>query len=148
MALRVIHRDDLPEAREVRPQTQNGRKAAVHIRQIDRSDVGNILYTFYDPGLVLERHGHVGDQVIYVIDGDVMIGDQPARKGSTIVLEKNTPFGPLVAGEKGALILEVFIGPGANGLMGREPESFRKVLDERGITLLPEADPETPPAAT
>ncbi len=145
MALKIFHVEDLPEAREVRPQEQNGRKAAVHIRQIERSEDRTLLRTFYDPGLVLDRHGHMGHQVIYVIEGDLMVGEFPAREGSTIILEKGTAFGPLRAGENGATILEIFLGPNASSPAGADPEGYKRLLAEEGITLLPESDPTVQP---
>lgn len=144
--LMIYHRDQLPEAREVRPQRQGDRKAAVHIRPIQRNENRSVLYTRYDPGLVLERHAHRGDQVIHVIDGDLMVGEFPARKGATIVLDKGTAFGPLVAGESGATILEIFIGANASVPDATDPAGFRTLLEEKGITLLEEHDPTVPPA--
>ena len=94
--LSIKHTDDI-SWREVKPQSHGYRRAAVHVKTIDRSPERVVLYTRYDPGLVVERHGHRGDEVIFVLEGDLMVGDLPARAGSTIILERETPFGPLIA---------------------------------------------------
>ena len=142
--LTIEHLDGIPW-REVRPQMQGGKRVAVHIKQIQRTPERVVLYTRYDPGLVLERHSHTGDEVIYILEGDLLVGDVPCRPGSTIILEKGTSFGPLIAGEQGTTILEVFIGPNGTGLTPTDPEGFQRLLDEKGITLVPEPSPSAPP---
>ena len=57
--LTIEHLGDIPW-QEARPQMQGGKRVAVHIKQIQRTPERVVLYTRYDPGLVLERHSHVG----------------------------------------------------------------------------------------
>ncbi len=119
---------------------KNGRKAAVHNHPIYRTPDRTVLKTRYDPGLVLDRQSHLGDEVIYVIEGDLMVGDQHAVAGATIILEQGTAFGPLRAGQNGTTILEVFIGPNASTPKAADTEGYKRLLKEEGITLLPEPD--------
>lgn len=126
--------DALPPTVEVRPQMHGGRRAAVHIRVVEDTPDLRVLYTRYDPGLVVERHSHAGDEVIHVLEGAVVIGDVPCPAGATIVLRKGTPFGPLVAGEEGTVLFEVFIGRGASATTPEDPAGFRELLKSRGIT--------------
>jgi len=144
--LKVVNIEDLPEEHVVRPQMRDGNRAAVRIRNIDRNDRHTIHYTRYDPNLVVERHGHKGLNIIYIIDGEIMVDDRPAYAGSTIVIEPETPFGPMFVGSEGATIIESFFGANAVGIMGQDPVGFKKVTAELGITVLPEDDPNTPPA--
>ena len=141
--LTIENLDDIPW-QEVRPQMQGGKRVAVHIRQIQRTPDRVVLYTRYDPGLVLERHSHTGDEVIHILEGDLLVGDVPCLPGSTIILEKGTPFGPLIAGKQGTTILEVFIGPNGTGVTPTDSEGFKRLLDAKGITLLPEPSRSAP----
>lgn len=135
-------------AREVRPQRhRDGKKAAVHIRTIEVTDERRVLYTRYDPELVLEPHAHGGDEIIIVIEGELSIGEKHCKAPAAIILKKGTPFGPLIAGKKGTTIIEVFLGKDASMPINTKPEWFTQILKEKGITLLPEPDPATPPAA-
>jgi hypothetical protein len=86
---------------------------------------------------VLERHGHEGDEIIFVIEGDLMVGDEHVAAPATIILERNNPFGPLVAGALGTTILEVFIDGYRTACS--DPDSIHDLLEEQGIELLPEA---------
>jgi hypothetical protein len=135
--VRIVRWEDLPW-RLHRPQRHaDGRFVAVHSQLIDSAPDRRVLHTKYDPGLVLERHGHEGDEIIFVIEGDLMVGDEHVAAPATIILERNNPFGPLVAGSLGTTILEVFID--GYRTARSDPDSIRNLLVEQGIELLPEA---------
>ena len=82
--------------------------------------------------------------MIHILEGDLLVGEASCLPGSTIILEKGTPFGPLIAGEQGTTILEVFIGPNGTGVTPKDQEGFQRLLDTRGITLLPEPSRSAP----
>ena len=44
------------------------------------------LYARYDPGMIVRRHGHHSPHVVFVLEGDVRIGDRTARAGTHIEL--------------------------------------------------------------
>ena len=69
-----------------------------------------VIHTRYDPNLIVERHAHQADQVIFVLDGEMTVGDRFCPKGTAIILETGAVFGPLVAGPEGAELLEVGLG--------------------------------------
>jgi hypothetical protein len=127
---------------EVRPQICGGRRAAGHLRIIERSPQRVVVHTRYDPGLVIEKHSHLADEVIYVLDGEIRIGDRRCAAGTSLVLERGTPFGPVIAGERGAVLFEVFSGE--PGHVSEDPAGFLRMLEERGIRVLPEPDPSVP----
>ncbi len=112
------------------------RRVAARIQVADNTPERRVLYTRYDPGLVLERHAHAGDEVIHIIEGEVMVGGERCEAGTTIVLEKGASFGPLVAGDKGATLFEVFIGPGASTPVPVADPEHERLLKSRGIVPL------------
>jgi hypothetical protein len=124
---------------EVRPQLCNGRRAAAQLRIIERTPERVVVHTRYDPGLVIEKHSHRADEVIHVLEGEISVGDRPCGPGTTLVLEKGTPFGPVIAGPSGAVIFEIFSGE--PGHVSEDPAGFRALLEQRGIRVLPEPDP-------
>ena len=127
---------------EVRPQICGGRRAAGYLRIIERSAQRVVVHTRYDPGLVIEKHSHLADEVIFVLEGEIGVGDRRCAAGTALVLERGTPFGPVIAGERGAVLLEVFSGE--PGHVSEDPAGFRRMLEERRIALLPEPDPSVP----
>jgi quercetin dioxygenase-like cupin family protein len=131
------------ERLEVRPQLCGDRRAAGHLRIIERTPQRVVVHTRYDAGLVIEKHSHRVDELIYVLDGEIMLGERRCGAGTTAVLEKGTPMGPIVAGAQGAVLLEVFWGE--PGHVSEDPAGFARLLEERGIQVLPEPDPSVPP---
>jgi len=138
---RITHLDDM-EWREIRPQVHRGRKVALHQKSIERADARSILYTHYGPGLVLEKHSHKANEVIHILKGELMVGEVRCTPGTTIVLETGTAFGPLIAGDDGCLLFEVF--DGAPGHISEDFEGFQRICEEQGITVMPEEHPDVP----
>ncbi len=94
-----------------------------------------VLYARYDAGMLVERHGHASDHVVYVLDGQITVGDEVCGPGTNIVLEQGAVFGPIEAGPAGALLLELMLGdPRA---VPADREGFGALLAARGITPLP-----------
>jgi len=71
----VHHVDDL-EWHEVRSQQIGDRRTSVWNRFVDITDDRTVAYTRYDAGVMLPRHSHHADEVIYIIEGEVTVGDQ------------------------------------------------------------------------
>lgn len=134
MALHVHHIDDL-EWHEVRAQESDGVRASVWNKFASLTPNRTVAYTRYDAGMMLARHSHSSDEVIYVIEGEVAVGDQLWTAGTIAVLEAETFFGPLVAGPEGALIFEVFNGPSPRS--GQDRTGYDELLAARGVTELP-----------
>ncbi len=127
---------------EVRPQLHGDRRVAGHLRIIEESPERVVVYTRYDPGLVIERHSHLSNEVVFVIEGELRVDDRICPAGTTIVLERGTPFGPLVAGPEGTVLFEVF--DGETGHVSEDVEGFRRLIEARGITILPEPEASVP----
>lgn len=128
---------------EVRPQLHGSRRAAGHLRIIERSADRVVAYTRYDPGLVIEKHSHLANEVLFVLEGELSVDGRLCRPGTTLVLEKGTPIGPIIAGPEGAVLFETF--DGETGHVSEDSEGFLRLIEERGITILPEPDPTVPP---
>ena len=88
------------------------------------------LYAEYDPGMVIERHGHSSDHVIFVTRGSVAVGDVDWSPGMMVLLEQGAIFGPLVAGPEGTELLEFYTGN--PGPVSADPDGFQALLAERG----------------
>lgn len=133
----ICHVDDL-EWQEVRAQEQGGRRASVWNRFVDVRPERTVIHTKYDPGMLLARHAHHADEVIYVLEGEVTVGDVVCRAGHVIVLEAGESFGPLITGDEGAVIFEVFTGAAPRASQDRT--GYDELLAERGVTELPDPD--------
>ena len=80
--------------------------------------------------------------MLFVLEGELMVDDRVCPAGTTLVLEKGTPFGPLIAGPRGTVLFETF--DGETGHVSEDYEGFLRILAEREITILPEPDPSVP----
>ncbi len=127
---------------EVRPQLHGDRRVAGHLKIIERTSERVVVHTRYDPGLVIEKHSHLSNEVIFVIEGELIVDDRVCPAGTSLVLEKGTPFGPVVAGPEGTVLFECF--DGETGHISEDYEGFLRILGERDITVLPEPDPSVP----
>lgn len=141
--VRFQHLDDVPY-REVKSQLHpDGRRVSVWIRFLEQSDERALYHTHYDPGLVLERHGHASDHYVFVLSGEVRFGDEVCRAGSLISLPFGATFGPIVVGDEGADIFEIYFGNSRP--MPADPAEYLALLAEKGIERLP---PPIVPGAT
>jgi hypothetical protein len=101
------------------------------------------LYARWDPGVIVRRHGHYSPHVLFVIDGDMWCGERHCPAGTHIELPYGAAFGPFVAGESGALLLEVMMGDPRS--WGDQPEDFASALAAHGATALPDVPLDFPP---
>jgi hypothetical protein len=143
-ALRFVHVDEV-KAQEVVAQLHGGERIGVHLKFLEWTKDRMVAFTYYDPGLVLERHAHSSDALIFIIEGDVTVGGRPCPPGTLIVLEKGAAFGPLVAGPDGCKFLECYgddVRP-----VPVDKDAYLALLAERGIERLPNPVWEAPPGA-
>jgi hypothetical protein len=130
-SLRFVHRDDVP-AREVKAQQHGDRRVAINLRFLEQGPGRLFIHTRYDPGILVERHGHRSDHAIFILDGSVTIGDVECTPGMLVILEQGAEFGPLTAGPHGTELLEFYAGDPAP--VPTDPAGFARLLEERGIT--------------
>jgi hypothetical protein len=127
------HVDDLPW-HEVKPQQHADGRAAAHLRFLEMGPRRTVIYTRYDPGMLIERHGHASDHVIFILEGSLLVGDRPCPPGTMVLLEQGAAFGPLEAGPDGTLLLEFYTGDPSP--VPSDPREFEALLEARGITAL------------
>jgi hypothetical protein len=140
--LRITHLDDVPW-QEVKAQLHGDRRVSVWEKYLSWTPTMLVLYARYDPGMLVERHGHRSDHVVWVIEGEIRVGDVLCGAGTSIVLEEGAVFGPIEAGAEGALMLEIMTGdPRA---VPADPDGFAALCAARGITPLPNPPIEAPP---
>lgn len=136
------HVDDVPW-QEVKAQRQGDRRAGVHLKFMEWSPSRTLIVTHYDPGLVLDRHGHSSDHMLYITGGSLRIGDVECTPGTVVVLEHGAMFGPIVVGPQGADLLEFYTGDPRP--FPAEEDGYRRLLESMGI--VPEPDPPFDPHA-
>jgi hypothetical protein len=124
------HIDDVP-AQEVRAQLHGEDRVGVRCRFLEFSDTRILIFTEYDPNLVLEVHGHRSDHMLYILKGEVWVGEQHCTPGMMVLLEEGAQFGPIVAGPEGTELLEFYLGDGRPVSM--DPAGYQRLLAERGI---------------
>ena len=135
--LRVGNVHELPWIRSREQDNADGSRSAV-LNRIVASAPMFVTYTRYEPGMLLARHSHQADEVIYILEGEVRVGDQLWRQGTVAVLEKGAFFGPLVAGPEGALLFELFNGRPERA--GQDRSGWDELKAACGVTELPNPD--------
>ena len=128
------HLDDVPW-QEVRAQMHGDRRVAVRLKFLEMADTRSVIYTEYDPGLVLEEHGHSSDHVIFVTKGSLRIGEVDCTPGMMVLLEHGATFGPLVTGPDGAQLIEFYTGDVTP--VPADPEGYEQLLASEGIIWVP-----------
>jgi len=139
--LAFVHVDDVAPV-EVVAQLHGDRRAGVHIRFLEWTPERFVAHTRYDAGLILERHGHSSDHLIYVLEGTLDVGDRRCTPGTLVVLERGAAFGPLEAGPDGCTFLETYAGDVTP--VPADKAGYLALLAERGVERLPNP-PFTPP---
>ena len=143
-ALRFVQVEEVP-AQEVVAQMHDERRVGVHLKFLEWTKDRMVAFTYYDPGLILERHGHNSDALIFIIEGDVNVGGRPCPPGTLIVLEKGAVFGPLIAGPDGCTFLECYgddVRP-----VPFDKDAYFALLAEKGIVRLPNPVWTAPPGS-
>lgn len=129
-----VHDEDLPYV-DVKSQRQGERKACVWLKMLDLHPERAFFHTRYDPGLVLQRHGHRSHHYLFVIAGTVWFGGERCRAGSLVKLPLGATFGPIVVGDEGAETIEVYFGDSRP--VPADLDEWAALKRERGITELP-----------
>jgi hypothetical protein len=100
------------------------------------------LYARYDPGMIVRRHGHNSPHVLFVLDGGAWFGERWCPAGTHIELPEGAAFGPIRAGEDGAVMFEVMLGDPRS--WGDRPEVFEEALAAHGAEPLPDVELDYP----
>jgi len=128
---------------EVIAQQHGERRVSVHEKFLEWNARRMVVLGRYDPHVVIERHGHASDHLVYVVEGELTIGERRSGPGTLVVLEVGATFGPLVAGPEGALLFETWAGDPRP--VPADKAEYHALLAARGIVRLPNP-PFTKPA--
>lgn len=139
---RFAHLDDVPW-QEVRKQRHADGEKSVREKWLDFSPRFLSLYAKWDPGMIVQAHGHRSNHVVFVLDGEMTCGDVVCRKGMHIALEEGDTFGPFVAGADGVELFEVMMGDPRS--WGDDPDSLDRLRAEHGVEPLPDVPLDFPP---
>ncbi len=142
--LAFTHIDEVPW-REVIAQRHGEKRVSVHEKFLEWTADQMVVLGRYDPRVIVERHGHKSNHLVYVLEGELLVGDRRCRAGTLIVLELGATFGPLIAGDDGALLFEVWMGDPAP--VPADKEEYYALLRERGIERLTPPKIERPAGA-
>jgi hypothetical protein len=93
-------------------------------------------YVHYDPGMVVRRHGHRSNHLVFVLAGGAWIGGDWCTAGTHIHVPLGATFGPIVAGPHGLTCWELSFGE--FGGWGDEQELYDREIAARGVTPLPD----------
>lgn len=132
--LAFVRADDVPWT-EVIAQLHGEKRVSVHEKFLEWNSQRMVVLGRYDPHVVIERHGHASDHLVYVLEGELLVGERHCPPGTLIVLELGATFGPLIAGEKGALLFEVWMGDPRP--VPANKEEYYALLKAKGIVRLP-----------
>ena len=127
---------------EVRAIEVRGRRASVWEKWLDFTPGFLSLYAKWDPGVMIHKHGHNSDHVVFVLHGEMTCGDVKCTAGMHIALPHGAAFGPFIAGPEGCELFEVMMGDPRS--WPADPEGFEKLLAEKGAKKLPNPPIELP----
>jgi hypothetical protein len=131
---RFVHIDDL-KWQEVRRQRHGDLVVSVYERWMEFNDRFLSLYAKWDPGAMVQPHGHNSDHVVFVLEGDMTCGDVHCGPGTQIALDQGDTFGPFVAGRDGVVLFEIMMGDPRS--FPSDQEKWQVLLEEKGVELLP-----------
>jgi hypothetical protein len=101
--------DELPW-QEVRRIRRGDAELSVREKWLDFSPRFLSLYAKWDPGMIVQAHGHNSHHVIYVLAGEMTCGEIACSAGTHIALDQGDTFGPFIAGPEGVELFEVMMG--------------------------------------
>ena len=131
--LRFVHVDEV-EPREAVAQMHGDRRVGVHLRVLEWNADRFVSYTRYDPGLVLARHSHASSSTVFILEGEVRIGDRDCLPGMLVIIDKDVPLGPLIAGPEGCMLLESYEGDVTS--VHEDDAAYNRMLADRGIRIV------------
>jgi hypothetical protein len=67
----------------------------------------------YESGHVEKAHSHDESELLFIIDGDALIGGEPVRPGMLVYIQGGTTYGPIEGGATGMRFLRLHLAPSA-----------------------------------
>src|SRR3984885_6773800 len=130
------HVDDIEWTEAQRQRNADGTVAVVREKwPIMRPDFLS-AYVHYEPGMVVRRHGHRSNHLVFVLDGGAWIGGDWCTAGTHIHVPLGATFGPIVAGPHGPTCWDLSFGE--FGGWGDEQALYAREFEARGAAPLPD----------
>jgi hypothetical protein len=139
---RIKHLDELPWI-EVSRIAFPDRTASIWEKWVDLTPRFQCFYNKWDPGAMTPRHGHHGDHVVFVLEGEIRMGGKVCTAGSHITLEYGDTFGPWIAGPHGALLYGWMAG-GFGHPFAADDAEWQALLASMGAKEVPVPPPPIP----
>jgi hypothetical protein len=127
--------DDLTAQEMHRYRFKDGRIASIWEKWIEQSPRYVAYWNKWDPGAMTRQHGHRGDHINFIIQGEIRCGDLVAKAGSHILLEWGDLFGPWVAGPEGCELYGFMAGDGTP--FPGDESLFQALLKKVGAEEIP-----------
>jgi len=131
----IVHVDDVHEQEVVRVEYDDGRHTSIHERFLLDTPRMFSFWNRWDPSMISLKHGHQGDHIVFVLDGEVMVGGVQCRKGSHIFLMHGDRFGPWIAGPEGCELLGIIAGDGSAFWSDQDMADYQTMLTEAGARM-------------
>ena len=130
------HLDDIDWTEVQRQQNADGSVSVVREKwPIIRPDFLS-AHVHYEPGMIVRRHGHRSNHIVFVLGGGGWIGGDWSAPGTHIHVPLGAAFGPIVAGPEGLTCWELSFGE--FGGWGDQPELYEQEITARGVSPLPD----------
>ncbi|CAN5183986.1 hypothetical protein BH10PSE13_BH10PSE13_03560 [soil metagenome] len=133
----IVHLDDVREQEVVRVAYDDGRHTSIHERFLLDTPRMFTFWNRWDAGMISLKHGHQGDHIVFVLDGEVTVGDTLCRKGSHIFLMHGDTFGPWIAGPEGCELLGVIAGDSSAFWSDKDMAHYQDMLADAGARMAP-----------
>ncbi len=99
----IIQASDVPWSKWRGPEWPSRRTKVVG----DKEKGAYVTFAERKAGDLGKAHSHTADEVMYILEGDMMVGDQHIRQGGVFYAEKNTVYGPIRPGQNGVKFMNV-----------------------------------------
>jgi hypothetical protein len=86
-----------------------GSSAGVRYKVVsdDSSGPARMQIAHYEPGWTHPAHSHPEAEALFILEGELFIGELKATRSMTVFIDKDTMYGPLTAGPEGAVFLRI-----------------------------------------
>jgi hypothetical protein len=128
----IKHIDEVSANEVVRIEYSDGSSASIMEKFLELTPNFVSFHNRWDPGMIARRHGHHGDHVIFVLEGEVTVGDTLCRKGHHVFLMHGDTFGPWIAGPEGCELLGIIAGEGSSFCAPEHMADYLALLETNG----------------
>ena len=128
--LAFVHVDDVPWT-EVIAQLHGERRVSVHEKFLEWNAKRMVVLGRYDPQVVIERHGHASDHLVYVLEGMV---EEP--EGGGVEPHSRVTASPWVVTPVNSTCCGTSSGTGRDSVLDAEPGRRPPSAEIRGVWRL------------